>query len=253
MSHRGESGGAPPEAQRAPARQLTPQARREESQDMERMQWAAGDRVTVMRLCTALLVAGVVPAAMPPAAHAAAVKRSFAASADAAATRAHARARYGRTRWLRAGGAARWRSYLRFRVRATRRPVHRAVLVLRASPARRASLEVRVALGHRWRERRITAAAAPRAGRRVGRLRVAPAAGGGGAGGHRVAVDVTPAVTGAGTFDFVLTAPGRRSVRLASREARRGGPRLVITPGAAPASGGGPGAGGPTRPPGAVP
>jgi alginate lyase len=217
---------------------------------MERMRWTAEDRSTVLRLCAALLVAGVLPATMAPAGHAAAVRRSFAASADAAVSSAHPRARYGRTSWLRVGGAARWRSYVRFRVRATGGPVRRAVLVLRASRAPRAALAVRVILGHRWRERRITAAASPRAGRRVGRVRLARAAGRRGkAGGRRVAVDVTPAVTGSGAFDFVLTAPGRRSARLASREARRGGPRLRITS-AAP-SGGGPVVR-PTRPPGPV-
>jgi hypothetical protein len=68
-------------------------------------------------------------------------------------------------------------------------------------------------------------------------------------------IDVTQAVRSAGTFDFVLTARGRRSLRIASREARRGAPRLVVgTTGTAPTN---TGAGSappqsPTGPPGPV-
>jgi hypothetical protein len=207
-------------------------------------------------------VLAVLIAALAQPGDAAARQRSFAATADAAVSPAHPRAHYGRRHWLRAGGAARWRSYVRFRARGISGPVRRAVLVLRGPRARHAALDVRVALGHRWRERRITGAAAPRVGARVARVRVARAAGRRArARGRAMTIDVTRAVTGGGTFDFVLTARGRRSLRMASREARRGAPRLVVRTGTA-TTGTGTGNRGPapsappqnptTRPPGAV-
>jgi hypothetical protein len=215
---------------------------------MERIQWRASARVTVVGVCTALLAITVLVVAAPQAGYAAAAKRSFTASADAAVTRAHPRAHYGRRTWLRVGGTAHWRSYVRFRVGAVGGPVRRAMLFLRVSRPSGVSLDVRVALGHRWRERRITAAAAPRVGARVAR-------GTGRLGKARrgaLAVDVTRAVTGARTLDFVLTATGRHSMRLASREARRGGPRLVITRGSVATGPGGSAATPPARPPGVV-
>jgi Alginate lyase len=218
------------------------------------MQWPTGEGAPVRGACVPLLVAGMLLAAPAQAGQAAASGRSVSAIADAAVSRAHPRAHYGRRPWLRVGGSARWRSYVRFRVGAISGAVRRAVLVLRASRAPRTALDVRVALGHRWREGRITADAAPRVGARVARLRAAGHPGRrGSAGGRTMIVDVTQAVRSAGTFDFVLTARCRHSMRIASREARRGAPRLVVRTGTAPPSAGGsvpPQT--PARPPGAV-
>jgi hypothetical protein len=225
---------------------------------MQCRQWPTGGHSPAWRAVLACLVAVLALAALPQAGHAAGGRKSFTASADAAVNPVHPRGHYGRRSWLRAGGKARWRSYVRFRVRGRGGRVRRAVLVVRAPRVRRMPLDLRVALGHRWRERRITARSAPRVGARVARLRVVPAARRKGKTRSRtLAIDVTQAVTGNGTFDFVLTARGRRSLRFASREARRGAPRLVVTTGARlapPASGGGASqlAPGGSRPPGAV-
>jgi hypothetical protein len=200
---------------------------------MKRMQ-PVGGRLPVAAALLGLIVAGLF-VAQPG--NAAAAQRGFVPTADAAVSDAHAKAQYGRRRWLRAGGHARWRSYMRFRVRGLRGPVHWAVLALQGPSAPRAPVDVRVALGHRWRERRLTAAAAPRVGARVARLRAVRAAGRRVRPANRLMlVDVSRTVTGNGTFDFVLVARGRRSLRIASREARSGRPRLIVRTGRAPAT-----------------
>ena len=200
---------------------------------MKSRQWSAGGLLPVARVLVALLVVGLLLAALPTAGDAASRRRSVTASADAAVNRARPRSHYGRRPWLRAGGAARWRSYIRFGVSGLTGQVRTAVLVLRASRANSMPLDLRVALGHRWHERRITARSAPRVGARVALLRAARATRHKGKRrGRTITVDVTRAVTGNGTFDFVLTGHGRRSTRLASREARRGAPRLVVSTGA---------------------
>ena len=141
---------------------------------------------------------------------------------DAAVSAAFPRQRLGTSRYLRVGGPARWRSYLRFRVQGLSGTVRRATLVVYAKRPIRARLLVRLAIGRRgWRERRVRAATAPRQGAIVarwvpGRRKV------------RYEFNVTRAVRRNGRVGFVLTSPSRRLLRLKSSEALVGRPRLVL-------------------------
>ncbi len=207
-------------------------------------------RTAVPALAAIVLLLAVLPAragARPAA-------RAFADVADAAVSPAHPHANYGRTSWLRVGGAARWRSYLRFRVRGLAGPVRRADIVLHVRRARRMALDVRVALD-RWAERRVDGARAPRVGARVGpRMTPRSCRPARRARTCTVTLAVDPAAVRAAAVDLVLTATGRGSVRIASREAARGEPRLRVSTGTAvvaPGPGAGPPAGA-ARPPGAV-
>jgi hypothetical protein len=211
---------------------------------MQPMSWPAGRplppfapaarsaRRTLLVLATATgLIAASASAADAAQAAAAANAARFGASADAAVDHTQPQARFGTRGWLMVDGSPQWRSYLRFRVRNLAGPVTRATLVLQTAGRLHAPLEVRVSLAHDWHERKLDSARAPRVGARVGLVRsVASCRRGGGA--CTVAVDVTRAIPGNGTFDFVLTSRGSQSLRLASREASRGRPRLVVRTGA---------------------
>ncbi|MEP6953695.1 MAG: alginate lyase family protein [Solirubrobacteraceae bacterium] len=178
-------------------------------------------------------------------------------TADAAVSPLHPRAHYGRRSWLRVGGPGRWRSYVRFQVGALDRPLRSAAIVLHVARARRVALEVRVVLaGDGWGERRITGARAPAVGARVSQPWAARAcrprrrA-------HTCSVTLTlnPAAVQGPAPGFVLTAQPGSAVRIASRESRRGAPRLRVRRGRVPVQPPAPKPvappGGP-RPPGAV-
>lgn len=172
-----------------------------------------------------LVIAAVIVALTPAAAHAGAAR--FAATADATVSRDNPRANYGSHPWLTVDGTPRVRSYVRFRVRGLTGAVTRATLILHTSAPLRAPLELRTIPPHLWRERNVTDAVAPPSGRWVTRVRSVRSCQRG-RGSCAVAVDVTDAIRRNGTYDFVLLTRGWQSVRISSREARHGAPRLVV-------------------------
>jgi autotransporter family porin len=149
-------------------------------------------------------------------------------------------------------------AYLRFDVPPLGGMPAHVTLRLRALSSSRAGIDVRSVGTRRWREARLTWRNAPHRGAVIGRH--------GRFGRGTIDVDVTRAVTRAGTVTFALTGRGRREVVLAARErGARSAPRLIISmpgggsgpslgpPSSAPPAGGG--ASGPsvTQPPGFTP
>ncbi|MGZ4276372.1 MAG: CBM96 family carbohydrate-binding protein [Solirubrobacteraceae bacterium] len=211
-------------------------------------------------LSAIVLLSVLVPASATPGTTSTA--RRFADSADAAVSARHPRAHYGHRRWLLVGGRGHWRTYLRFHVSGLSGRVRRATIVLHVARTRRLALDVRKALGNGWGERRIGGKRTPKVGGRVA-PRMAPRS----CRSRRhartctVTIAVYPAAVGGGSPDFVLTARGRGTVRIASRESGRNAPRLMVRTAAA-AKAPAPGAAGPgttasptpagARPPGAV-
>jgi hypothetical protein len=116
------------------------------------------------------------------------------------------------------------RAYLRFRVSVpTATHVTGATLVLHArTPARGATVALRRVRARGWRASRLDWRHAPRPGRRVDRAR-------GFARGDRVAFDATSLVHGGRVAMALTAADGHRAVAFASREARRGRPRLLVS------------------------
>ena len=139
---------------------------------------------------------------------------TFGATADAYVSSAARRQNFGRARSLRVSPRPVMRSYLRFQVRGLTAPVMRATLRVHSKTSGR-GFQVRTT-GRGWAERRLTFRNAPRPGRVVGstgRLRR-----------NWVTADVTRAVSGNGTFDFLLTG---RGATLTSREGGRR-PQLIV-------------------------
>jgi hypothetical protein len=89
---------------------------------------------------------------------------------------------------------------------------------------------VRAVGRYRWHEKRLTYLYRPRVG--PARVRSGPLRRR-----HWKVIDVTPLVRGRRIVQLALTTAGRRTIIIPSREARRGRPRLVLTPrNAAPAA-----------------
>jgi hypothetical protein len=175
----------------------------------------------------AVLVALLLFAVWAPSARGSNARRTFTDVADAAVSPHASAQRFGRQDWLRVGPRRRWRTYLRFRVQGLSGPATRALLVLRVTGRGRVTVDADVALGHQWSERQLTARTAPRVGARVARARARVRCGRRGT--CPLVLDVTRAVTGNGVHDFVLTTRSRGRLRILSREAGHGGPRLMVT------------------------
>jgi hypothetical protein len=173
-------------------------------------------------LTAALLAASASPAHAP--ASSTSTTSTFTASADAAVNKTEPRAHRGRQRWLWVGGAGEWRSYVRFRIHGLTGKVRQATLLLHTQHSPRLRLEVRVALRRRdgWRERDIRRATAPRVGAVAAAWHRSRRAA------RTLAVDVTRAVRRNRVLDLVLTGTSRRPLRMFSREAGTGAPRLRV-------------------------
>ena len=155
---------------------------------------------------------------------AAAPQATFGAVADTYVTTAAPRSNFGRARVLRVGPSGGTRTYLRFQVRGLTEPVRRVTLRVHSRKSSRRGIQVR-ATSSRWSERRLTARNAPRPIRVVGTTRRVSRG--------WVSIALGRAVSGNGTFNFVLTA--LRGVTLSSREGGRR-PQLIVEtePAAAP-------------------
>jgi hypothetical protein len=140
---------------------------------------------------------------------------TFGASADAYVIASARRRNFGRARVLRVGPAS-TRAYLRFRVRGLGEPVRLVTLRVFARAATRRGIQVRTT-SSRWTERRLTFRNAPRALRTIGSTRRLRRG--------WVNIPLGRAVSGNGTFNFVLTGLSRTT--LSSREGGRR-PQLIV-------------------------
>jgi hypothetical protein len=145
--------------------------------------------------------------------------------ADAFVSRVQPRASFGSKLNLRVGGADGAATYLRFRVRASTRPLASAVLRVYVRPGSRGDVKIVGAAAGSWSERGLTFRNAPAvtaAGPVSGPLRP----------GRWATIDVTPLVRPRGSFTLAIVAAGSGAVSLASRETPLS-PRLVLEYGAA--------------------
>jgi Calcineurin-like phosphoesterase len=141
--------------------------------------------------------------------------------ADALVSSAAPRGNFGRARVLGIDRRPLVLTYLRFRVRGLAGPVRRATLRLYATRVRGHGLRVSAVRSHRWSERRVTFASAPRVGAGV-RTKVS--------GRGWVEVDVSRLVRRAGVVDLALSfASPAGKIAFASREAGARAPRLVVS------------------------
>jgi hypothetical protein len=144
---------------------------------------------------------------------------SYLPAADVTVSSAHNYRTYGTSGSLQADSSPIVRSYLKFVISDTARSVQRATLRLRSMTTSTAGVTVSKVIGNDWTESMVFANAYA-----IG----APVATSGPVTkGLYVDIDLTPAVTGAGTYSFVLTSPSNAALSFPSRESRTP-PRLTV-------------------------
>jgi hypothetical protein len=147
--------------------------------------------------------------------------RAFRPEADTFVSAARPEANFGGASVLRADGAPRKTTYLRFRLRKLGGEITSVVLLLHATTEARTSFQVRPVPDDDWEERELTFENAPEASLRYVASKPVRR-------GIWSAVDVTSFVgEEGGRVSFAITTRGTRGVVFESRESRRG-PRLVV-------------------------
>jgi hypothetical protein len=112
--------------------------------------------------------------------------------------------------------------YLTFNIQGVNAPVARVQLKIYANSATTVGCKVFAVPDVGWVERSITYNTAPPLGNQVGSI-------GSFRGSSWITIDVTPLVTGNGTFSLAITGLNATAVSLASRESGTFVPQLIIT------------------------
>jgi hypothetical protein len=128
---------------------------------------------------------------------------------------------YGTSMTLRADASPVVRSYLRFHVQGISGSITRVTLRIFANSSSGVGYEVRNVPDNSWEELTITYANAPA----VDGVTTVQGPFGTGA---WTSVDITPLITGNGTFNLALTTTSSTALSLASREAGANAPQLVV-------------------------
>ena len=128
---------------------------------------------------------------------------------------------YGTQTQLRGDGSPAVRSYLRFDVQGFSGAVTHATLRIYANSASTTGYEIRNVSNNTWGETTITYSNAPAVGSVLDTS-------GGFNSGVWTTVDVTPYITGAGTYSLALTVPGSTAISFASREVGNNAPQLLV-------------------------
>ncbi len=128
---------------------------------------------------------------------------------------------YGTSTQLRVDGSPAVKSYLRFSVAGLSGSVTQATLRIYANSTQSTGVTVSRVADNTWSETAINAGNAPAVGSALGSSGAATA-------GAWLSVDVTPYITGNGTYSFALTTSNATALSLASREATNK-PQLVVT------------------------
>jgi hypothetical protein len=197
-------------------RRRPPNARRPAASWSSRARSSTPGSAPALAACLALTSA----LAFAPGADARPRQLSLRPGLDASVRADAPRARLGRLGLLRVDGRPRARALLRFRVPGLRgRVVGRASVRLYVWRGARRGIRAGATRKTRWSERRVSWLRAP--------APLAPVASSVPAGGRWVSIDVTPLVHG-GVVDLALTSAGARASVIASREARRFAPRLLV-------------------------
>ena len=152
---------------------------------------------------------------------------TFKPVADAYTSAAYPTTNYGAYTTLRVDASPLINSYLRFSVSGlSGQAVSRALLKVYANTATTHDLAVKSVANTTWSESTINYNNAPALDATLASVTSVTA-------GTWVTLDVTPYVTGDGTFSLGLATAGETAVSLASRESGANAPQLVLTPGGA--------------------
>ncbi len=130
---------------------------------------------------------------------------------------------YGSATQVRVDGSPIVRSYLRFTVSGLTGTVSQATLRMYANSSLNSGITASRVADNSWGEGTINYGNAPAVGAAIGSSAAIPAA-------TWLSINVTPYVTGNGTFSFALTSTNATALSLASREATNK-PQLVVTTG----------------------
>jgi hypothetical protein len=122
---------------------------------------------------------------------------------------------------LRADGSPLVRSYLRFDVQGLTGAVTRATLRIFTNSSSSAGYEVRSVTDNTWNELTLNYNNAPA-------MEGVTAASGPFGAGMWITVDITPLISGNGTFNLALTTTGSTAFSLASRESGGNAPQLIV-------------------------
>jgi Glycosyl hydrolase family 99/Calcineurin-like phosphoesterase len=166
----------------------------------------------------ATLVPGVTPTAPAPSSPGV---FTFNPVADAYVTAAIPNTNYGASQMIRFDADPVVRGYLTFNVQGLSAPVTGAQLRLYANSSTSVGCKVFAVPNVGWGERTITYNNAPPLGNQIGSI-------GAFRGSSWITIDVTPLVTGNGTFSLALTGLNATAVSLASRETGTFIPQLIV-------------------------
>lgn len=128
---------------------------------------------------------------------------------------------YGMATTLRVDGSPIVRSYLRFTVQGLNGTVTKATLRIFANSAASSGAVAQSVSNNTWTESTINYNNAPPVGASLGSSGPVSA-------GAWFTIDITPYITGNGTYNFALLTPGSTAISLASREAGVNAPQLII-------------------------
>ena len=146
---------------------------------------------------------------------------TFTPSADSYVDANNSSMNYGSQTQLRGDGSPVIRSYLRFVVQGLNGPVVRATLRIFANSGSTSGYDIRSVTNNTWAESTITYNNAPAVGGILG-------SSGGFNSGTWTTVNITPYITGNGTYNVALTVPGSTGLSFASREVGNSAPQLVV-------------------------
>jgi hypothetical protein len=144
--------------------------------------------------------------------------------ADAYTNEGSATTNYGTSTTLRADATPLVRSYLRFNVQGLSGSITRVTMRIFTNSSSSAGYEVRNVADNTWVESTINHTNAPA-------MDGVSAASGAFGTGVWTTVDITPLITGNGTFNIALTTTSGTAFSLASREAGANAPQLIIETG----------------------
>jgi hypothetical protein len=113
------------------------------------------------------------------------------------------------------------RSYLRFTVQGISGTVTRATLRIFANSASKSGVAAQSVSDNTWTESTITYNNAPPVGTSLGSSGAVST-------GAWFSIDITPYITGNGTYNLALTTPGSTAISLASRQAGANAPQLIV-------------------------
>jgi hypothetical protein len=146
---------------------------------------------------------------------------TFLPIADSYVNEASPTTNYGTATTLRVDGSPIVRSYLRFTVQGLNGTVAKATLRIFANSASSSSVVASSVSNDTWAETTINYNNAPLLGSALGSSGPVSA-------GVWITIDITPYITGNGTYNLALTTPGSTAISLASRQSGANAPQLII-------------------------